>query len=494
MLYVHGRIGPADSLRCDGERIVEVGRELQPRPGEPVHDMAGGVILPGLWDAHLHFLLWSLKLRQVDLSGCPDPHDFLARLGRAQDGDWLQGQGWTEAYPTLEELDRATGDRPALLWRADLHSALANSAALRRAGVESGTPDPAGGRIERDHRGRPTGMLRELAIGLVSRCIPDPSQAEVDQALRAACARLHALGVTAISDQRLKDHDDGVASRAAYRRLKLPLRIHCNVAAHELDALPDETPEARRGHVKFFSDGTLGSRTAAMLEPYEGETSGRGIWLTPVEGLREGFARSRRMGLPISVHAIGDAAVRTCLDLLEELGPAPGVPDRIEHVQFLSDRDLGRLAALGVTASMQPVHMLDDMDLSDRLVGPRSRTYYRLASLRRWGTRLAFGSDAPVADPNPWLGMHAAVQRRRPDRPEAWVPEERLDLPSALAAYTAGAAEAAGRKDLGVLSPGALADFAVIDREPEPDNLLEIRVLSTVVGGVQRYPADQGPS
>ncbi len=460
-------------LWVEGERIVAGG-------SGPTVDLGEAFVLPGLFDSHLHYLMWCQKREQVDLTGCVSLEDFLTRVARAGPGPWIQGQGFTEIFPTREQLDAVTGGRPALLWRADLHSALANSAALELAGVTAASPDPPGGAIRFEE-----GRLLELAIGLVRAHIPEPGPDELDRQFRAGARHLLSLGVTAFTDQRIKDMEEGPVTREAFRRLQLPMRIFCNVAAHELGrALPEPSGYAT-GHVKFFSDGSMGSRTCRMLEPRPWE----GIWMSPPDELRAGFARARAQGLPICVHAIGDEAIRVCLDLFAELGPGTGVPDRIEHIQIVHPDDLARVAALGLTASMQPLHLLDDKGAADLLLGERASGYYRLASLAATGVRFAFGSDGPVADVNPWLGMHAAVHRMWPGLPGAWFPDERLSLDRALKGYTREAALAVGRPDLGRLEPGCLADFVVLDRRPTPDNLMDIRVLRTVVGGETVYQA-----
>lgn len=461
-------------ITAHGQRLlVEGDRFAAEGAPERTVDLGSGYVIPGLWDAHLHLLHWCRRRDQVDLTGCLSSQDFLRRVERAGPGAWIQGQGYTEAFPTVAELDAVTGNRPALFWRADLHSALCNSAALSLAGIDADTPDPPGGQIL-FHEGR----LLELAIELVSRWSPDHSEAELDRQFREGSRHLLSLGVTAFTDQRIKNQPDGVPSRAAFKRLRLPQRIFCNVAAYELGSPLPEPDGYHTGHVKFFSDGSLGSHTCKMLDPAPWE----GIWMSEPAELREGFARARAAGMPICVHAIGDLAVRVCLDLLEELGPSPlPVPDRMEHVQLLDLQDLPRIARLNLTCSMQPLHLVDDKELSERVLGARSESYYRLASLHRTGARFAFGSDGPVADVNPWLGLHAAVHH--------WNHPERLPLQVALEGYTRGAALSVGRPDLGSLEPGCLADFVVLDRVPTADNLLEVRVLRTVVGGETVYTA-----
>lgn len=488
-LIWNGRGFEPGDLRADSH-IVELG-DLSARTGEEVHDCGGAYLLPGLWDSHLHLLLLARALGQIDLSDCRNQDEFLERVARAE-GDWIEGHGWNQSHwdnpalPGLEELDRATGGRPCWLTRADLHSALANTEALKRAGISDQTPDPPGGRFERDEDGRLTGLLADRAQLLVERVLALPEGERLERLLRQAAAQLNGWGIVGVCDQRLKDLDDGPLAFSTYARLRLPLRIHCNRGAHEDLSQGPRFQEGddwlRCGHVKFFSDGSLGSRTARMLEPFVGGDE-RGLWLTPPVELREGFARAHSQGFPVSVHAIGDEAVREVLRLL------PGHPlDRVEHLQIIHPEDLGTFHRQSPVASMQPVHLLDDRVQADQLLGERARGYYRLASLHARGVRLSFGSDAPVASADPWLGLQAACLRRRSGREEPWFPDECLDRRVALQAYTEGACLSLGWQQAGRLAPGYLADFCLVDRDPLTCPWpAEVRVLATVVGGCRRH-------
>lgn len=331
----------------------------------------------------------------------------------------------------------------------------------------------------------------------------------------AAAQDLHRHGITSIHDQRLHMGRDGPRMLAAYTALHaqglLPLRVHCNLSSADLEhaialglasGLGDEW--LRIGHVKFFADGSLGSRTAWMLSPYtpDPDQPGEnvGLCVTAPAELRAGFARALHAGLAISVHAIGDRANRTVLDIFEELlprYPAPAIPHRIEHVQILDPTDTARLRQLNLTASMQPIHALDDIEIAQRYLGQRDETAYALRTLADHNTRLAFGSDAPVARYDPLLGIHAAVQRWRPTQPHAhWFPEQGVDLTTALYAYTLGPAQAVGINHLcGTLEAGKCADFVVLDSDPfallaeagADANLAAIRVRATVLAGSPVY-------
>ena len=488
----------ATCLRLAGGRIAGVGH-LTPEPGEEVVDLEGAFVLPGLWDTHIHLLFYAQSLAKLDCSDCRSREELLARLearaGQTPAGEWVEAGGWGEGswddprLPTLDALDRASQGRPTLLSRADLHSVLVNRAALERAGIDRDTPSPAGGLIERGADGELTGRVLDLAISMVSRVVPTPTVEQQEAALLEATRRLHRWGIVGVCDQRIKDQSDGSLALALYRKLRLPLRIHCNLAAHQLgpglEPFGSGDDWIRIGHVKFFADGSLGSRSARMREPYlQAGTAegGRGLWLTPPHELLAGFREARRWGFPISVHAIGDEAIGAVLDAFEAIGPGP--LDRIEHLQILDPADLERVARSGITASMQPVHLLDDRAISTRWLGERSQGYYRLASLERAGVRLAFGSDAPVATADPWLGLRAAVERRGADSESAWFPEECLSAESALRAYTVDGAQSLGWDGFGRLSTGAPADLVVLDRDPQAGCP---KVLQTIVNGSVVY-------
>ena len=491
----------AEAVAVQGHTLLAVGPNEQvlslARPSTEKIDLEGALAIPGLWDAHIHFYYWSLGLQQVQLSGCHNLEEMLDRiqsnLSEHSGNAWSTGWGWNETFwekPTLPhrtDLDKLTGpERPALFYRSDMHSAVANTAALELAGLMSGNKEIEGGVIDRDGAAVPTGILRELAINEVRNHIPAPTGEHTDAALCTGLQELHKLGITGICDQRMKDQEDGPKALAALARLNrrkhLKLRVSCNIAAHNLPLVEalgvtsnmgDEY--LRLGHIKIFADGTLGSRTAYMLEPFLvgnfDDHDNIGMMLTPESQIASELERAVELGFPVSIHAIGDRANRICLDLFEEMRARgvepPVIPHRIEHVQLLDDADLGRLSQLGITASMQPAHILDDMDTADAYLGEKSRIAYRLKSLLNERTALAFGSDAPVSDVNPFYGIHGALFRQRPDRMEkgVWHEQECLELEETLRAYTLGAAEAAGWGRLtGSLQPGKRADLCVLDR------------------------------
>jgi hypothetical protein len=329
-------------------------------------------------------------------------------------------------------------------------------------------------------------LLLELAINLVADQMPDPDPELVAEALENGMAELHRLGVTAVHDQRMKGQGDGPLALAAYQRLnrqgRLALRLTCNIAAHDLEhvealglssGLGDDY--LRLGHIKLFTDGSMGSKTAWMLEAYEagpeGDAHNTGVNVTPPAQMADEIRRAAEAGFPASVHAIGDRANRVVLDIFEELassGPQPPIPHRIEHVQILDPADGPRLAANHITASVQPVHAIDDMETAERVLGSRADRVYNFQSLAQSGALLALGSDAPVADPSPFLGLHAAVCRQRPGQMALgpWHGEQALTLPQAIYGYSLGAARAAGwHETIGSIQPGKRADITVLDRD-----------------------------
>jgi predicted amidohydrolase YtcJ len=498
----------AEAIFIKGGRFVTIGSDKEilslAGPATNIHNLAGRLVLPGLIDSHIHLYDWSLSRRQAPLADCRSKSEMMAVIGHwagsLPPGKWLNGRGWNERIwdspdlPTRVDLDQVTGDHPALFWRVDMHAAVANSAALSLAGIGEGTSDPKGGVIGRDPpnqqddtpSGAPNGLLWELAINLVSQHIPKPEPSELAEGLTEAMAALNSLGITAAHDQRMKDYDEGPLALAAYQRLeqsgRLTLRINCNIAAHDLPHLIAlglrsgfGSDLLRLGHVKLFADGSMGSQTAWVLSPYAGTmhegSDYLGVSVTPPEQMAAEIRLASAAGFATSVHAIGDQANRIVLDIFEEVaiaGDRPVIPHRLEHVQILDPADAPRLAENNITASVQPIHALDDMDMADRVLGDRSNRAYNFGRLARSGARLALGSDAPVADPNPFLGFQGAICRQRPERMERgpWNSAELLTLEQTIYGYTMAAALAAGWQDvIGSISPEKRADLIVLDRD-----------------------------
>jgi hypothetical protein len=476
--------------------------------GSLIVDLGGRTVLPGLIDAHLHLEKYSLQLQLVDcettsLRDCVQR--VAARAKSSPPGEWVLGHGWNQndwgGFGDAGDLDAVAPGRPVYLTAKSLHAGWVNSEALRRAGIHATTPDPEGGWIQRRPDGSPTGIVFEGAMSLVAQAVPQPTTAVRLEAMRAAQQRLWRMGLTGVHDfdgprsfQTLQLLDE--AGLLDLRVLKsIPFELLGQAAALALRSGFGHE-RLRLGAVKLFADGALGPRTAAMLEAYDEEPANTGHLLLDREAVLEAGIRAAESGLSLAIHAIGDRANHEVLDGLAALrqheldSRLPALRHRIEHLQLLHPDDMRRPAELNIIASMQPSHAPSDMPMADRYWGRRSRYGYAWKSQLRAGARLAFGSDAPVESPDPFLGLHAAVTRRRLDgspSTEGWVPEERLEITEALEAFTEGAAfAAAAEKQQGRLEPGFFADLIVVDRDPlaiPPEDLPALRVLGTMVAG-----------
>jgi len=498
-------------------RVVALGNAAEARaalgPRAAVLDLGGRTAIPALTDAHVHLVSHALARTRVQLDDVRDFDEVLRRIAAyaaaLPAGAWLRGGGWDHTlwggrWPTAAELDAVTGGRPALLSRKDGHSAWVNHRALALAGIDATTADPPGGAIQRDADGTPSGIVFEMAIDLVRCHVPAPGEAEILAAVEDAIAEAHGYGMVGMHVPTSMTPGDGALTLGTVQRLRERGRLALRCLMYlGLDGLePALTTGLRSGFgdrwirlggLKFFADGTLGSQTAEMLEPYEGG-GGRGLPVIGRDQMDDVVARAIAGGLAVSVHAIGDAANRAVLDAIERGtaaagGRRPALPHRIEHCQLLTTTDIPRFAQLGVVASMQPIHCTQDLPVAQELWGARCAGAYAWRSLRDSGAVLAFGSDAPVESLDPWLSVHAAVTRERRDSGPAggWYPEQRLSVAEALEGFTAGAAIAAGAAhEQGRLSPGFLADIAVLDADPfavEPAHLAGIRADITILEG-----------
>ncbi len=513
----------ATALAVAGERIVAVGTDAEiaalAGPQTARDDLGGRLVLPGLTDAHIHWEGVARSLQQVDLHEVPSKAEAVRRVAerarRTPRGEWIVGRGWAQdvwderAFPTAADLDAVTPHHPVYLAAKSGHAAWVNSRALQIAHITADTPDPLGGQIVRDARGQPTGVLLEdAAMLLVWQHVPTPTPERLADWMRAAQEQAWRAGLTGLHD--FDDPSCLAALQILRERGELGLRVvkHTNAPwAEHVHALGLRFGFGdlwlRLGGVKIFADGALGPRTAAMIAPYAGEPQNFGIVVTDKEDMHAIVSRASEAGLPAAIHAIGDRAVHDVLDVYEAVRAeeaARGVPlsacrHRIEHVQLVHPDDVGRLAALGVVASMQPIHATSDWEMAERYWGERSRWAYNWRAQLQAGAVLAFGSDAPVEPFDPLQGLYAAVTRRRADGspPEGWRTEACLTLDEAIRAYTQGAAYAAGlERDLGTLAAGYLADLIVLDRDiyaQPPENILEAHVLGTMVGGVWRWRA-----
>ncbi len=483
-------------------RVEDLERRVPSRV--PRFDLPDALVTPGFVDGHTHFALWAAGRRRANLHGASTRTEALRRVAAGvEEQGWIHGHGWNAhrwaASPDRQSLDSVT-TLPAFLQSVDLHSGWVNSAALRIAGIGRQTPDPPGGRIVRDGAGEPTGLLLERAQELVTAALPAADADRVLEAVREAQSEAHRLGITGIHD--VEGPEALRAFRALESRDELRLRVLFHPPVARLPMLIEQgarsglgSPWLSLGGVKLFLDGTLGSRTAWMLEPYE-DGRDAGMALAPEQEARRAVEAAAAAGIASTVHAIGDAAVRCALDLLGGL-PAVGIPHRIEHFQCFHPADLDRAASAGIVASMQPAHMPEDIVLAEERWGPRARRAYALRSLLRAGTVLAFGSDVPVAPLDPRRGIAAALDRAAPDGsfPEGWNPEERLPFESAVRGFTIGTAIAAGvSAHRGKLAPGYDADLVAwqVDAAAEHGDgqaFQHARVLLTVVGGEVVYAA-----
>lgn len=512
-LIVTGRI--ASLAGTDGPGWVEAvaiagGRVLASGCASEIQALAGPgtrhlrlapdeVAIPGLTDAHLHLVEAALARERVNLEDCRSVEGLVERIRAAaealpDESGWIEGAGWDAdvmgRWPTAADLERAAPGRRVALWAHDHHALLASARALAEAGIDDPRRDPDGGVIRRDEAGRATGVLHETAARLVSALVPAPTADRIVSALRPLVRELLGLGVVATHDPGgLSDQAGLSGAFEAYRRLAaaggLGMRVHPCLRPEQLDAAqaeglrsgeplgPDPLGRLRLGWLKTFADGSLGSRTAALLEPLEtrpGEpppaNGGYGVWLVPPEELRAQAARAASLGIATQVHGIGDAAVRAALDALEPtVGSTPLMP-RVEHVQLIADADVPRFAALGIAASMQPVHVRSDAAKARLLWGPRAESRgYALAALASTGAVIPTGTDAPVEPVDPWPGLACAVTRSAPDWPVGTPPfgqANALVLWRSIRAACVDGAISAGETDRGRLVVGQRADIVVL--------------------------------
>jgi predicted amidohydrolase YtcJ len=529
-LIVYGRVWTGDSAKpwaqavaVIGDTIVAVGDSatIAKTQGSDTRVMANGkaMVVPGFMDAHVHLLSSGFQIARVNLRDAASPEDFVKRLkehaAKLPPGEWITGGDWDhERWPgaTLPDrswIDSVTPRNPVFVNRLDGHMSLANSAALRLAGISAATPDVAGGTIVRNPRTRQvTGVLKENARDAVNRVIPSPSQAQTDSALARAMRWAVARGVTSVGTMSNDPGELAVPESwrefAALKRARAEGRMLIRVSTYvSLNAWRDMADTLRlqgggddwlrTAGVKGFADGSLGSTTALFYRPYNDAPGTSGLFVTPEDSLRAWIGAADSAGLQVAVHAIGERANGVLLDIFDSVAKAHGPRDRrfrIEHAQHLRRQDIGRLATSGVVASMQPYHAIDDGRWAQKRIGPqRIKTTYAFRSLLAQGGRLAFGSDWTVAPIDPILGIYAAVTRRTLDdkNPEGWVPEEKITVEQALRAYTAGNAYGVfAESRRGKLAPGYLADLVLLDRNLisiPPGTISQARVRATLVGG-----------
>jgi predicted amidohydrolase YtcJ len=509
----------SQAMAVSGDTIVAVGtnREVMRHRSDncTVIDLDGRFVVPGFIDSHVHFLQGGSNLASVQLRDASTPEIFINRIrefaATCKPGEWIlggdwDGKGW-ESLPHKEWIDSVTPDNPVFVSRLDGHMALANSLALKLAGTDRSTKDVEGGSIERDGQGSLTGIFKDNAMDLIFEKVPPASEEEVDRALVAAMQYFASNGVTSVHAVDGAGYADGIARVRA--KDGLITRVYVMKTISRWKELKDQVAMegkgdrwVKTGAVKGFVDGSLGSHTAAFIEPYSDLATDSGFFVNSEQDLYGWIAGSDSAGLQVVIHAIGDRAIRFLLDTYERVATENGNHDRrfrIEHAQHIDPADIPRFAGLDVIASMQPYHAIDDGRWAGEYIGPeRIKTTYPFKSLLDSGARVAFGSDWPVAPATPLEGIYAAVTRRTLDdmNPDGWVPEQKITVEQALKAYTSTGAYASFEENIkGTLEPGKLADFVVLDRdilEIDPVTIREARVLQTWVGGKKVFDIETG--
>ena len=529
LIIRHARIWTVDATQPQAEalavlngRITSVGTDQAVDAWRGAHtqviDAHGKRLVPGFNDAHVHFEDGGSALVAVQLNDSSSVTEFVRRIGAyaasLQKGEWVRSGEWDETkwtpadLPTRQQLDAVTPDNPVSVWRYDGHMIVANSRALALAGITAATADPPGGVIVRDANGDPTGALKDAATELLERVIPQPTLAQRRRAVERALTEAASHGVTSVQDMAVDYATIGVYSELL-REGKLTVRVY---AVPPIASVEDEarlgigrafgSAELRIGALKTFADGSLGSRTAYFFEPFDDQPTNRGILsqdMLPTAKIRNWMMRADETGLQLCTHAIGDAGISAILDLYHEIDAAHGHRDRrwrIEHAQHMAAKDFDRFRELGVIASMQPYHAIDDGRWAEPRIGhDRSSRTYAFRTFLDHGVRLAFGTDWPVAPLNPFLTLYAATTRATLDgkRPGGWFPEQKLTVAEAIEAHTMGSAYAEFQDSVkGSITPGKLADFVLLSEDLLSIPATELRtvhVIGTWVGGVRVYEA-----
>jgi predicted amidohydrolase YtcJ len=517
-----GHLVQFETLAFDEGRVLELGEGAalaRKHPDAKRIDGHGRTLLPGLIDAHGHVMDLGMQSTQVQLGGTTSLAEAQHRIhayARAHPvSPWLLGGGWNQVlwklgrFPRASELDQAAADRPAVLWRIDGHADWLNTQALRMAGITRATPDPVGGRIERDSDGNPTGVLVDKAMDLVERFVPQPTDTERRAALRAALAQVNSVGLTAVGDAGCPGWEIALYRELADRgELTVHMYAMIQETGADFDALSNGGPLVGYGNdrltvrsVKLFADGALGSRGAAMLAPYSDMSSQRGLLFMTDDEMVHNVEKALRAGYQVNIHAIGDAANHQVLDAFEHAYTAVGgrlLRNRIEHAQVVALNDIPRFKQLDLIASMQPTHATSDKNMAEDRIGPeRLKGAYAWRTFLDQGTRISGGSDFPVESANPFFGLHAAVTRQDHDDqpPDGWHPEQAMTLLEAFRAFTVDAAYAEHwEQSIGSLEPGKWADFILVDRDLfkiAPREIWKIRVEQTWFAGRKVYDREK---
>ena len=525
-IYTQAKPARAQALAVRDGRIAAIGsnEDIQKLKGSQtqVIDLGGHFVMPGFNDAHSHLAAAGMRHLEADLTGSTNLADMQHRIGlkvnKAAPGEWILGSGWDhtlwpgQTLPTRQDIDVMTNGHPAIFVRIDGHIAIANTAALEAAGITGKRAAPQGGKIDLDAQGQPTGILRESAQGLVFAKVPPPTPSQRRVAAEASLADAARWGVTSAQDG--SSWEDFLVYEQLEREGKLTLRISAWLRfADPLETLKQQRahhsmndPMLHTGMLKGYMDGSLGSRTAALLAPYSDDPGNSGLPQYQQPELNRMATERLAAGFQLGFHAIGDRAAQMALDAFAaaESGPqghaAPGATTardfrlRIEHDQVIAPNQFAQFKKLGAIASVQPNHLLTDMNWAESRIGPeRAKTSYPWKQFADNGVPLGFGTDYPVEPINPFRGIYAAITRKNETGTKEYFPEQKVTIEQALAAYTIGSAYAEfAEKQKGTLAPGMLADFVVLDRDltsVAPPEILKMHVLRTVVGGKAVYEA-----
>lgn len=523
LIIVHAKVWTVDKshptaqgVAILGGLIVAVGTDSEIEAwrglGTRVIDAGGKLLLPGFNDSHVHFVDGGMQLENVQLNDATGAAEFVRRIAeqarKIPQGEWMLGGDWDETkwtppnLPAKELLDPITPGRPVFLSRYDGHMGVANSIALKMAGVTSETPDPPGGTIVRDEKGNPTGALKDAAVNYVEKVIPPRSHDQILKAVKGALALAASVGVTSVQHMNPEYADIAVYSELLEKG-ELTTRIY---AAPLIPQVDDQAkigirhafggPFLRIGALKAYADGSLGSRTAFFFEPFSDQAGNYGLLgeeMQPLSLMRDRMMKADSAGLELCTHAIGDRAISIVLDLYSEIVQAHGPADRrfrIEHAQHMAAKDFDRFAQLHVIASMQPYHAIDDGRWAEGRIGhDRASRTYAFRTFLDHGVRLAFGTDWNVAPLNPMLGIYAAVTRATLDgkNPGGWFPDQKLTVAQAVEAYTMGSAFAEFQdKEKGSITVGKLADMVLWSEDIftiPPERVREVKPVQTIVGG-----------